>query len=363
LEVAGVTFGASFLDLIHNRLPHGAVGVGASFDAGDGTTVSFWVRIQHVSEFMLQVVSEFEIHTNGAETLKLAWKGREPLAVPGDYSLGGAPAKAQFSGLFPDSIAGTPVSNEACAAVLSSTRSIVQAALRPISYLGAFREPPRRTYLFPGGLPQNVGISGISAAALLGADFLRKHGLVLDNVGRWYADNLGGWTLGVTRQGDSFSIVLKSPDDPKVEINLSDAGTGMNQVLPLVVQRLFESSTGKRTALEIIEQPELHLHPAAQVKLGDLYVDALAMEHPPRFIIETHSENLLLRVRRRVAEGAIDPNKVVIYWVNDTERPGSRVTPIYIKRDGGVTDWPKGVFAEDFEEVRAIRTAQPAQTT
>jgi predicted ATPase len=81
-------------------------------------------------------------------------------------------------------------------------------------------------------------------------------------------------------------------------------------------------------------------------------------QHEARFIIETHSENFLLRIRRRIAEKSFDSNQVIIYWINDDPNLGERIQTIQIHENGDVDKWPQGVFSEDFEEVKAIRKAQ-----
>ena len=357
LDASGVDFGASFLDLIHNRTPHGSIGLGATFT--DGTRrIAFHSTVQHVDEFMLQVVSKCTWSSSDGPSATLSWLGREPLDDPGDYTVeysGGSSGdvKASFKGLLP-TIA-TP-EFAAWKDDLQRLKVEMSRAFERMGYQGPFREGPKRQYRFPGGLPQSVGVSGSEAPALLGADFLRQKGVVLKEVGNWFAKHLGGWPLGISRSGDSFSLVLVSPDTNTVEVNLSDAGTGLSQVLPLVVQRLFEATTGKAGGIEIIEQPELHLHPAAHGPLADLYIAASA-EPDTCFIVETHSENFLLRLRRRIAEG-LDPKRVRLYWINDSARPGSQVEEIHIHENGDVSNWPKSVFSEDFEEVRAIRDAQ-----
>jgi len=357
LDVSGIDFGASFLDLVHNRVPHGSIGLGAKFVDGD-RRFGFHSTIQHVDELMLQVVSKSEWNSpdfSGA----LTWLGREPLADPGHYTVehsGGASAEgtASFRGLLPTMI--TSSSEFEWKAKLASLRDSMSRAFDGMGYLGPFREAPHRQYRFPGGLPESVGISGREAPALLGADFIRKGGLVLGQVGEWFKQYLGGWPLSISRVGDSFSLVLVSPDKANVEINLSDVGTGLSQVLPLVVQRVFDEMTGKGGGIEIVEQPELHLHPAAHGPLADLYIAASA--HPSAcLIVETHSENFVLRLRRRIAEG-LDPARVKLYWVNDSVRPGSRIEEIVIHPNGDVSNWPSSVFSEDFEEVKAIRQAQ-----
>ncbi len=174
------------------------------------------------------------------------------------------------------------------------------------------------------------------------------------------ARHLVGWDVGVSSRNETFSLVLRQHEDPAVEVNLVDCGTGLVQVLPIVVQRCFEAVNGTSGGLEIVEQPELHLHPAACGDVADLYIDA-TKETGTRFIIETHSETFLLRIRRRIAEGKLDPSHVVIYWISETPGSGSRIETIRVNQNGEMDNWPQGVFSEDFEELKAIRRAVAAR--
>ncbi len=83
-------------------------------------------------------------------------------------------------------------------------------------------------------------------------------------------------------------------------IAVLDVGFGISQVLPVLVQSILS----KDVALVVVEQPELHLHPSAQAKLADLFIE-LAVQGKC-FLIETHSEHLMLRFRRRIAETTLD---------------------------------------------------------
>jgi predicted ATPase len=174
-------------------------------------------------------------------------------------------------------------------------------------------------------------------------------------VSEWFAEHLGGWRLTVVATGDIFSLVLQHPDVPGVDINLADVGIGVSQILPIVVQRLMLPDTEYSSHLEIIEQPELHLHPAAHSAVAELYI--AAAHAGSRMIVETHSEVFLLRVRRAVAEGRLNPDDVAVYWIRDFPAQSPRIMPIRIQADGSVDQWPTGVFSEDFEEVRAIQRA------
>jgi hypothetical protein len=357
LELAGDGFdlGGSLLDIIHDRKPHGNVDVGATFHDERGGKHELSATVQYYADLSLQVITELRVKTPNRE-LKLVRFSEAPDADPGLYhaSEDGAPEEAEevsFTGLL-------PTSGDYGGAIAECLQDPAWF-LQNIIYLGPFREASQRSYRFPGGLPQNVGRSGATAPALLAADVRRHGGTVLKAIAEWYREHLGGWILDVDldTNGTTFSLVLRKPDAPSVGINLVDVGTGLSQVLPVIAQRLFEQVTGKHGSLEIVEHPELHLHPGAHGSLADLYIGALEVPGT-RFIIETHSENFLLRIRRRIAEKTLLPEQVRIYWVDDSQGNGSRIVPIDVLPDGEVSTWPKGVFSEDFDELKAIRAAQ-----
>ncbi|WP_345707214.1 AAA family ATPase [Kitasatospora paranensis] len=169
---------------------------------------------------------------------------------------------------------------------------------------------------------------------------------------------LPGWLLEVTDVGSGMYIPkLRSQRDRDLVVHIDDVGTGVVQFLPIVIQRAadrVESPAGP--VIEIVEEPELHLHPSAHAAIADLYVDAV-QESQVRFLVETHSENFLLRLRRRVAERKLSPDDVKIYFVEQAEGAAT-LRKIEVDALGNLDYWPRGVFAEDFEEVRALADAQ-----
>lgn len=369
LSVDEVDFGSSFTDLVYNRRRHGALTLGLTGKLQDQRTFRLVAKVQHFSERMLQVVTHCEISV-GEHTLTLTWTGREPEEGEEPYDVvlqtgQGQPSAVSslaiaFAGLLP-----TRPFLTALARRFDLTQTFGADALREldwlldaIGYLGPFRVSPKRSYQIPGGNPRHVGRSGLHAPALLGADVVRRKSDLLGSVSTWYEENLGGWRLDVDRQGDQFALVLIKPSDPSVRVNLVDAGTGLSQVLPLVVQRQLDMANPGGSTLEIVEQPELHLHPAAHAPLADLYIDAIA-SGGRRFLIETHSENFLLRLRRRIAERTtLSSDQVALYWIDDPQGNGSTIQRIDITPSGDVSTWPRGVFAEDIEEIKGIRSAQ-----
>lgn len=132
-----------------------------------------------------------------------------------------------------------------------------------------------------------------------------------------------------------------------------DIGVGVSQVIPVVVGSLRQ---GERTV--VIEQPELHLHPAVQARLGDLFINGALDEAENRFILESHSEHLMLRLLRRIRETAeqdeeypdylakLTPEHVSVYYVQASNGK-TEMVPLRISEDGDFLDrWPNGFFDE-----------------
>jgi len=124
-----------------------------------------------------------------------------------------------------------------------------------------------------------------------------------------------------------------------------DVGIGISQVLPVLVM-----AYGSRDKLLAMEQPEIHLHPALQAELGDVFIEAALGDRKNTFILETHSEHLMLRLMRRIREGKISPDDVGVVFVEPLAR-GSRFIELRIDEEGDFIDeWPGGFFEESFHE-------------
>jgi ABC-type ATPase involved in cell division len=160
----------------------------------------------------------------------------------------------------------------------------------------------------------------------------------------------------VRKMPERIKLSLRPQDsDSGMELSFRDVGTGVSQVMPVVIAALIS-----RDQIVAIEQPELHIHPALQVKLGDLFISRIR-ESRALFILETHSEHLLLRIMRRMretAEGrlpegipAVNPDDVVVLYVErDGPRTIVREMPLN-ERGELVKAWPGGFFEEGLREV------------
>lgn len=140
-----------------------------------------------------------------------------------------------------------------------------------------------------------------------------------------------------------------------MRVHPRDVGIGISQVLPVVVAALEPSAS-----LVAIEQPELHIHPAVQVGLGDLLIKS-AKENDTSFLIETHSEHLILRLLRRIRETTegelplegipLRPGDVAVVYVQSGE-VGMKIVALPIDETGEfVKRWPTGFFDERAEEL------------
>jgi predicted ATPase len=152
-------------------------------------------------------------------------------------------------------------------------------------------------------------------------------------------------------------IVYTPKLNPDLELQANDLGIGISQLIPIVVANEYHSS------FIIIEQPELHIHPAIQVEIADLFIDGLSNGYSKKqYLIETHSEHIMLRMLRRIEETTkrksqhkenlhLKPEDLSVLFFEQTEN-GVKVTHLPVDETGEFTEqWPKGFFEERAEEL------------
>ncbi|MCE2963711.1 MAG: DUF3696 domain-containing protein [Chitinophagales bacterium] len=227
-------------------------------------------------------------------------------------------------------------------------------------YIEAFREYPKDGFTtdFYGKI-DTIGISGINAFKLLSLHRKENNSLIISKISNWFKENFEGWGLEVkpftiSSSTEGFDFVLSN--DKIKNINILNTGSGIRQVLPLIVRSYMPV---EEETLIIIEEPESHLHPAAHGNLAQRFVESYLEDYNKRYLIETHSQNFVLRMRRLVAEGILNPDDLAIYYVDyDEEEFASNLKRIEVDEIGRVSFWPEGIFSETLDETIGIRTAQ-----
>ena len=123
-------------------------------------------------------------------------------------------------------------------------------------------------------------------------------------------------------------------------VSIADVGIGVSQVLPVLVA-VIAADPGQ---LVYIEQPELHLHPRAQVALAQVLANAA--KRGVRVVVETHSSLLLLGIQTLIAEGDLSPDLVKLHWFSRNKDGGTEVNSVDLDEAGTYGDWPI-----DFDDV------------
>ena len=154
-------------------------------------------------------------------------------------------------------------------------------------------------------------------------------------------------------KGPAYSLkVINSRN--QIQSSILDVGFGLNQLLPVIVQCFY----APKGSLILIEQPEAHLHPRSQADVADFLVDVIDFGN--RVIVETHSEHLLLRLQRRIAEKKVEVGKINVFYIDQTPQGTSKLDMKLDKNGYFIEPLPKEFFEEGFQEALAhLRASHP----
>jgi predicted ATPase len=232
--------------------------------------------------------------------------------------------------------------------LLTYLTRIFEVNLSNISYLGPLREEPAPLYGASSERPQDVGKSGGDMPSVLWTGRSEKKQEELRRkTEKWMAEFNISNKLELHKLGAFFQILLRDYYSG-VKSNLTNVGFGASQLLPVIVAGYYSPNQ----CLLILDQPEIHLHPKAQATLGDLLID-ISRENK-KILIETHSEHLLMRIQRRIAERKIDAKEVALYYCKQSSK-GTRIKQINISPQGQLDlQLPSGFFDEGYVESKEL---------
>lgn len=250
------------------------------------------------------------------------------------------------------------------AGFLSELVLALEEQFQQIFYLGPLREYPNRHYLWAGERPPDVGPRGEQAIAALLAS--RRLGKVIrrgkGRVNQTIEECVAKWLkeLGLIYSFDLQSIaenrkeyevrVRRTASSP--EVLITDVGFGVSQILPVLVLCFYapEGST------LILEQPEIHLHPAVQAGLADVFIDAI-QTRKVQIILESHSEHLLRRLQLRIAEEELLPEQTALYFAAISDQGVSRLQQLDLDSFGNIRNWPDNFFGDEMGDLVAMTEA------
>ena len=210
-----------------------------------------------------------------------------------------------------------------------------------IRYLGPLREQPRHRYTWEGDHPKGIGQEGEkSISALLSGRI--KNLSIDEQILNWLQrlkliESYNLRPLSDTGRDYEF-LVKKYKDGP--EVRLTDVGFGVSQVLPVLILCYY----APKDSILILEQPEAHLHPKVQTELADVLIDVVTNRNI-QIILESHSEYLLSRLQRRIAEGQIASDDTALYFcqINDGT---SEIEQLDVDEYGNIRNWPQDFFGD-----------------
>jgi predicted ATPase len=232
-----------------------------------------------------------------------------------------------------------------------------------VYYLGPLRDYPRRRYGWAGDRPSDMGqrgeyaIRALLASAEEGKSISpgpgkRKRSLQ-EQVAYWLKrlELISAFRVEELAKGSrTYRVVVqRQPGSP--EVLLPDVGFGVSQVLP-VLTLCFYAPQGSTI---ILEHPEIHLHPSAQSGLADMLIDAVKTRGV-QIIVESHSEYLLRRLQRRLAEEDIKPSDVALFFC-ESRSGAAHMERLEVNMFGEISNWPEAFFGDEFGEISETQLA------
>ncbi|HBZ3632153.1 TPA: AAA family ATPase, partial [Klebsiella quasipneumoniae] len=214
-----------------------------------------------------------------------------------------------------------------------------------INHVSPLRAFPQRYYLLDKSI-HHAQLNALDGTEL--AEVLKKNIQIRDEINKLLAEF--SIAIDVEKVNDIIHKITVNQD--AVNLELTDVGFGISQVLPILVQAYLSP----KNSITIIEQPEIHLHPKMQAWLTDALIK-IALEGSKRFLIETHSDALVRRVRLRIVDedSRLTEKDVAIYHLERNKIKGfTSLNIVPISSDGDIT-WPKDFMDVEIRDTLMIQ--------
>ncbi len=215
----------------------------------------------------------------------------------------------------------------------NSTMSNISKVMNKFLVAPGLRQIPKR-YFVKGLQTDYVGPSAENLGELLANPEINKE------TNKWFKKLEIPYKVDIQKSGNYYEIVFL-PLNSKIKISSMHVGLGYPLILPFIVQCIIA-----KNKIILIEEPEVHLHPKIEADLADLIVESSSLRNN-QFIIETHSEDFLLRILKSIRKGKLKPEHVSVNYIIPNEKKGSKINKININKFGQyTTPWQDNLFAE-----------------
>lgn len=230
--------------------------------------------------------------------------------------------------------------------------------LKNIRYLSPIRANPERAYVHYSQDVSLLNEDGSNSAHILWTKRGEKVQWKNENYKLAEAVNKCIDTIGLSQEispdkvGDIIYKVGIKESTSGSHVSLADVGFGYSQVIPIILMGLLNTKDN----LMLIEQPEIHLHPSSAANLADLFLGFV--ENEKRFIIETHSQEFINKLRLRVIQNPELKEKINIVFVEQKVGCASSIKQFEIDENGMFPEWPEGFLDESESLARKILEAR-----
>ena len=232
-----------------------------------------------------------------------------------------------------------------------------------VFYLGPTRKHPQRYYHWEGDFPETPGQwGGQTIDALLSAridqrttPYKAKNVPIEERISAWLQKMELAYAFEFARSGprDNKNYEFRIQRGPKsIKVTLADIGYGVAQFLPVLVLSYYVPIGSTL----ILEEPGTHLHPKAQADIADLLIEVVT-ERKLQILVESHSEHLLNRLQRRIAEEKISVDKTALYFCRNKDGVSSKER-LKVDEFGNISNWPENFFGNEMGELFARAEAE-----
>jgi predicted ATPase len=220
-------------------------------------------------------------------------------------------------------------------------------------HMEPFRNVPERSEMVANYNFGSVGARGenmlTNLISLFSTEQDDQKAELRDEINHWMREFQLADSIDVEENGNNYHSLIIKNKHTKIRTNIVDVGVGTSQLLPIII----ESVISPQNSSLLIEEPETHIHPNAQAKLGELFASC-SKKYQKRFFIETHSLYLVRQFQILVAKKELEPSDIGVYYFHQDEN-GTHIKDLRLSDNGQFEEeFPKGFFDVPFQLTKEL---------